>query len=288
MVPSVKLPKDKDEGLRLTTGPVPVPARLTDCWLPAALLLLSVMVKEAVRLPVAVGVNVTLIVQLLPAVSELPQLLVCAKSPGLVPVSAMLLMVRVAFPVLLSVAVWAVLVVPTLVELKLRLAGETLAEGALPVPVTLTACGLVVALSVIVREAVRVPQDVGANVTLIVQVPPATMLLLQVLVSAKSPGLAPANVMLVMDRDAFPVLLRVTDWAALVVLTDWLAKVKLEGERPTTGPLPVPLRLIVCGLPAALSVIVTAAVRFPVATGVKVTLIMQLLVGASELPQVLV
>ena len=60
----------------MTIGPVPVPLKLTDCWLPDALLVLSVMVKEAVRLPVAVGVNVTLIVQFPLAASELPQVLV--------------------------------------------------------------------------------------------------------------------------------------------------------------------------------------------------------------------
>jgi hypothetical protein len=34
------------------------------------------MLTEAVRLPLAAGVNVTLIVQLLPAATELPQVLV--------------------------------------------------------------------------------------------------------------------------------------------------------------------------------------------------------------------
>lgn len=42
---------------------------------------LSVSVSVPVRLPVAVGVKVTLIVQLEPAVTELPQVLVWAKSP---------------------------------------------------------------------------------------------------------------------------------------------------------------------------------------------------------------
>lgn len=50
-----------------------MPVRLTVCGLPVAL---SVMVTEAVRLPGAVGVNVTLTVQLLPANTELPQVLV--------------------------------------------------------------------------------------------------------------------------------------------------------------------------------------------------------------------
>src|SRR5579863_7799572 len=64
---------------RLTTGAgggVPVPVRETACGLPAAL---SVTVTEAAREPVAVGVKVTLIVQVpLLAATELPQVLVCA------------------------------------------------------------------------------------------------------------------------------------------------------------------------------------------------------------------
>ena len=50
-----------------------MPERLTDCGLPLAL---SVMLTEAVRLPLAVGMKVTLIVQLLPAATELPHVLV--------------------------------------------------------------------------------------------------------------------------------------------------------------------------------------------------------------------
>ena len=118
----------------MRVGPVPVPVRLTDCWLPATLLLLSVTFKEAARLPEAVGVNVTLIVQLLPAASELPHVVISAKSPGFVPVTATPAMLISAFPVLLSVTVCAALVVPTFWPLKARLVVVTPAKGALPVP----------------------------------------------------------------------------------------------------------------------------------------------------------
>jgi hypothetical protein len=50
-----------------------VPAKPTVCGLPLAL---SVMLTEAERFPIAEGVNDTTIVQLAPAASELPQLLV--------------------------------------------------------------------------------------------------------------------------------------------------------------------------------------------------------------------
>jgi hypothetical protein len=61
------------------------------------------MLTEAVRLPLAVGVKVTLMVQLPPAATELPQVLVCAKSPALVPAIATLLMLKAALPALLKV-----------------------------------------------------------------------------------------------------------------------------------------------------------------------------------------
>lgn len=74
---------------------------------------MSEMDIEAVRLPTAVGANVTLIVQLPPAATEVPHVLVCAKSPGLVPVNPILLMVKEAFPVLVTVTGCPALVAPT-------------------------------------------------------------------------------------------------------------------------------------------------------------------------------
>ena len=111
---------------RLTTVAVPVPDRLTACGLPLAL---SVMLTEAVRLPLAAGVNVTLIVQLLPAATELPHVLVCAKSLALVPVSARLVMFKAALPVLVSVTVWAVLVVLIVWFPKARLPGAKIGRA---------------------------------------------------------------------------------------------------------------------------------------------------------------
>src|SRR5438309_10561172 len=51
---------------------------------------------------------------------------------------------------------------------------------------------------------------------------------------------------------------------------------------------PVPLNGTVCGLPPPLSVTDSAAERAPVAVGVKVTLMAQLVLPAIPLPQVLV
>ena len=51
---------------------------------------------------------------------------------------------------------------------------------------------------------------------------------------------------------------------------------------------PVPVRVAVCGLPVALSVTATAAVRIPEAAGVNVTLIVQVDPAARLEPQPLV
>ena len=95
-MPTACAAKVKEAGERLTTGAVPVPVRLT-VWV--AGLALSVMVKEPLREPLAVGVKVTLRVQLALAARLAPQVLVWEKSP----LTVMLVMLRVALPVLLRV-----------------------------------------------------------------------------------------------------------------------------------------------------------------------------------------
>ena len=67
----------------------------------------------ALRLPLALGEKVTVMVQLALTASELGQVLVCAKSEALVPVMLMLLMLRASVPLLVRVTAWAALVVPT-------------------------------------------------------------------------------------------------------------------------------------------------------------------------------
>jgi hypothetical protein len=109
-----------------------VPARATVCGLPLAL---SVKVTLAVNGPLATGVKVTLMAQLAPAATLVPQLLLCAKSLGFVPASAMLVMLNAAVPELVNVTDRAVLVVPTAWLPKARVAVDSLAEGSsTPVP----------------------------------------------------------------------------------------------------------------------------------------------------------
>jgi len=58
-----------------------------------------------------------------------------------------------------------------------------------------------------------------------------------------------------------------------------LPKLMLAGLMPMAGATPVPDKVKVCGLPVALSLMVSEAERLPVAAGVKVTFTVVLLPG---------
>src|SRR4051812_36231436 len=97
--------------------------------------------------------------------------------------------------------------------------------------------------------------------------------------------------MVLIVNAAPPLFVSVTDCAALVVPTVWLAKVKLVGENVTAAAdaaFPVPESETICGLPAAESVTVNAPVRVPVCVGVKVTAMLQLAPAARLAGQELV
>ena len=76
-----------------------------------------------------------------------------------------------AEPQLVRVIVCAALVVPTFWPPKFRAEGARHAAGAIPVPLKLASCGLFEALLVTVNVPVRAPLAVGANATLIEQLP---------------------------------------------------------------------------------------------------------------------
>jgi hypothetical protein len=179
-------------------------------WLPPAAL--SAMVTAPVREPAAVGVNVTLIAQLLPLATLLPQLFVSPKSPlAVIPVID-----SGALPVLLKTTLWGALVVLTIWVVKVKLAGASATTGiGTPLPANGIVSGESDALSVIITEPYLFPAAVGVNVTLITQLKPAPRLAGQVLVCAKSPFV----VMLVNVRAALPVFAKVTVCAAAVVPT---------------------------------------------------------------------
>jgi hypothetical protein len=94
------------------------------------------MLTEALRAPLAVGLKVTLIEQLAPAATLVPQVFDWAKSPLFVPVIVMLVRFREAPPVFERVSVCAALVEPTNVLEKVSDPGARLAAGATPVPIS--------------------------------------------------------------------------------------------------------------------------------------------------------
>jgi len=108
-----------------------------------------------------------------------------------------------------------------------------------PVPVTPAVWGLLLALSVTVNVALRVPTTVGVNVTSIEQLAPAARLAPQLLVCAKSPLFVPVKAMFVILSAELVPFTNATAWGALVELTVWLANVSEAGDRLAVeaGPL---------------------------------------------------
>jgi len=220
------LPKLTLVGLSVTLGAdvTPVPVSGTLCGLPPAL---SLMLRVAVRAPLAAGVKLTLMVQLAVAARVLGlsgQVFDCAKSAAFTPFTTMPLIVSAAVPLFVSVIDCAALVVPIFWLPKLSEVGLSVTAGAetTPVPLRATLCGLPAALSLILTLALRTPEVDGEKVTRMVQLAPAANVLGasgQVLVSAKSAAFVPVRPMLLIVSAAVPVFVSVAVWAALVVPT---------------------------------------------------------------------
>ena len=91
-------------------------------------------------------------------------------------------------------------------------------------PVKPTDCGLLAALSLMVRSAVRLPEARGVKVTLRVQLAPVARVegeIGQLLDWLKSLLLAPVMATPEIVSAAVPVFVRVTDCGALVLPTVW-------------------------------------------------------------------
>ena len=157
------------------------------------------------------GVKVILREQVAPAASDVTQ--PDAEKSPVVEIAAI---VNVALPVLVTVMVCAEVVVPVVWLPKFRLTLDKPIAGAtalVPVPNKRITCGLPVALSTMTTEPRSTPVALGVKVTLMVQVA-ETATLLQLLVWAK----VPLTVILLTVSVAPPLLVRVTLFAALVVL----------------------------------------------------------------------
>jgi hypothetical protein len=246
----------------------------------------------AVRVPVAVGANTTLTVQLAPAASvELHVLLKTAKSPGLAPPKVMLLMViGVVFP-FVSVAIFCPLRLPMATDAHEMLAGDTDALPVVPTPVpdSVTTCGLLLAVFVDVRVAVRAPGALGLNTTIMEQLDEAARLAKQDEPEMeKSAALGPVIATLLSVMDAPGPFDNVADCDALPVPTEVLGKERLVGETDALleAANPVPVSATVCGLLVAESVNPRVAARVPSPVGLNTTAAEQLAEAARLVPQV--
>ena len=96
---------------------------------------MSVKRSVALRAPVTVGAKRMLAVQLAAAARLVPQVLLnITKSPGLVPVRAMLLMVIAVVPLFVRVTTFCAPLPPTTTDAQLRLVGETVAAARQLIP----------------------------------------------------------------------------------------------------------------------------------------------------------
>lgn len=181
--PTVKLPNDTEVGLKEAAGETPVPLTGTVWGEPDAL---SVRVKVPERVPVVVGVNVTVYTQEALGASVVPHGELTWKSP----LTVAEVILRVAVPVFVRVIVCPALVVPTNCEENVKLVGARDAMGApeTPVPVKLDVCGLPGALSTTNNVALRAPVAIGANWMPMVQEDPLVSVAPQLFVWVKSPG----------------------------------------------------------------------------------------------------
>ena len=109
-IPTDWLPNAIDVGESVAAGAPPVPERTSVCGLPGAS---SAITSVADRVPAAVGVNVTLMVQLEFGAMVAPQAFVDGKSLLFTPPMVMLDRFSGAPPVFVSVTVCAALAVPT-------------------------------------------------------------------------------------------------------------------------------------------------------------------------------
>jgi len=140
------------------------------------------------------------------------------------------------------------------------------------------------ALLITVREATCDPHIVGLKLTLTSAVCPGARTAGSVFADARR-NAGELEVIALMVRFAVPVFCRVTVFAALVDPTFWFPKLKLPDDRDRFTT-PAPLSGTTWGLLAALSVMVSASVRVPIAPGVNVTLTTHDFPAARLAPQV--
>ncbi len=251
----------------------PVPVRFMVCTPGFAA---SVTVITPGRVPIACGVNVTTTVHLAWAPSVPVHGVVPPEVTEYSPLPVTVGLREVA-RLLVSVRVWAVLVVATACAAKVSEVGVN-EIGRAEVPFTSRTCCPTAALSLTTTAPLMVPLDpnAGAKVTLIVQLAPAARFRLVAhgvvpLPAAPNSALVPSEFKV---TALAPVFFTVTDFPALVVPTAWAVKVRVAGVNDNGGvlpPEPVPDRPTTCRLNVVASLIDNAPFTAPATVGVNVT-----------------
>ena len=165
MVPTVTAPKASDDGEKVGASSVPVPVRLL---VPPELLKLPLNVRVPVAAPVAVGLKVTVSVQLLFAASTPvhPSLMI-AKLPD----TATLLMVTAIALLFFTVATLVPLVRPTTTLPKAVVGGRVI-DGATPAPLSVTVFGAFAAPEGTFAVPVKLPTAEAVKLTVNTQLSP--------------------------------------------------------------------------------------------------------------------
>ena len=199
---------------------------------------LSVNVNVPEAEPTAVGEKVTPTVQLAPAATLVPHVLLATANGPLTPLTATVFTVSVVFRRFVSVIVSVELASSTTLP-KLKLVGEKV-TGALPLPERVTVW--VPALWVIVTLPEAAPTTVGANDTWMVHDAPGAIGPLQLLVWLNGAVATTYETC----RGPVPLLSTLMVCALLVVWTTCAGKESDVGVIEAPGAVPVPLRITIC------------------------------------------
>ena len=131
------------------------------------------MVRLALSVPTAAGLNATKMMQFAPGARVVPQVLTCVNEVALVPEIAIPAISSVVLPALVTVTLFASEVVPTAVDANVRLVPLNVTESsAVAVPLSAAVCGEFVALPATLSDAVFTPAEAGLNDTKTVQLVP--------------------------------------------------------------------------------------------------------------------
>ena len=190
------------------------------------------MVRLALSVPTADGLNATKMMQFAPGARVVPQVLTCVNEVALVPEIAIPAISSVVLPALVTVTLFASEVVPTAVDANVRLVPLNVTESsAVAVPLSAAVCGEFVALPATLSDAVFTPAEAGLNDTKTVQLVPEASDAPQLFNCWNWVAPVPVMEMEVSVSLPVPVFLTVTGRGALAMPAVVLGKARVAGVR---------------------------------------------------------